>query len=929
MLSALPVLSLLCFCLVLACPVQAGVEDVPATHLVLRVDDRHHARAFCNGFKSPVSIGGSFEFFERSMARKRVRIFSGPWSGRLRAQGFGGYSLSGDDRETGTEYTISFAQADEQAVELRLSFLSPARTSVLEFEVAKLEADLFKGAEIIVDPGASADARDVPIEPRSQRDRMLLSGKSRILFRGGFCDIEIRDMTGGKILYAADGRNLPWDRQKSIGIGAVTQELAPSSRREFRFQIRAFPPSRTLPDGPGPSGFPTPVADDPRPFFEIKPKHEVRRPGAFRLTAGDVIFGRAGGTAEAILSRDLERMAQLRLPVKSNPNAAPPTRGISLERVSRDRLALPPEGFEIVVKPDGVTVRAADERGCLFGIYALLGRLVQNGSGWEIGCVEVRDWPDLPLRGVCMEQLIPALLDIGIVKRYLEAHSRARGNTVIFLHDPRHLRAWLERRDDGRWTRDQMREIVEHARWLHLDVWGGVGSGFRSRDFPEMEIHPASTFYNPAREDNYRYLFRLYETLLETYRPAVMLIGRDEIQGLSVYADMSGTSTAKILVDDVQRVRAWLAGKNIRTAMWGDMLLDHERWESRVGSANSRNPSFRSGATHPALLQLPRDIFILDWHYDLRESYASIEHFRSKGFEVAGASWYEPLAAKTLTESVKRFGGQGVVATDFGFLRTFSPAATTLYAQLCAWSSRCRIDDTLAIRAFAESLRDQRTAGPAPRWHYVDLTPFANRTMRAYGSPASRGIFDVGPFLDLRAFKTGRHMLGGALFDVAPDDGGQTNNAVVVTNAPALDGSPPKSATVFQGEARALQIAFLQTAFIMEPVRDVRRIGRYRIAYSDGTQETAEIMENWNITDIRSSEGLRWNAWTFQHGPDVLLGARRAWQGSSVTGIPLNVQAYIWSNPHPNKFIRSISLFADDSPKGVRLALLGLTLLTP
>ena len=107
----------------------------------------------------------------------------------------------------------------------------------------------------------------------------------------------------------------------------------------------------------------------------------------------------------------------------------------------------------------------------------------------------------------------------------------------------------------------------------------------------------------------------------------------------------------------------------------------------------------------------------------------------------------------------------------------------------------------------------------------------------------------------------------------------------------------------------------------------VRNLGRYIVEYDDGRLETIDLLENWNITDIRSSVGLRHNDWTFLRSPDILIGSRTAWQGNSGSGVPLNLQLFVWNNPRPVKKIRSISLVAGDDPKGTKLALLGLTFL--
>ena len=65
----------------------------------------------------------------------------------------------------------------------------------------------------------------------------------------------------------------------------------------------------------------------------------------------------------------------------------------------------------------------------------------------------------------------------------------------------------------------------------------------------------------------------------------------------------------------------------------------------------------------------------------------------------------------------------------------------------------------------------------------------------------------------------------------------------------------------------------------------------------------------------------------FQQSPDVLIGSKPAWKGSSASGIPLNAQLFIWKNPYPDQKIKGIRLSAANGPADTKIAVLGLTFL--
>jgi hypothetical protein len=463
-----------------------------------------------------------------------------------------------------------------------------------------------------------------------------------------------------------------------------------------------------------------------------------------------------------------------------------------------------------------------------------------------------------------------------------------------------------------------MADIVNHARSLQMDVWAGVGSAFQPKDFPEMDVRAGTNLYNPFSEKAYAALFSLYDQILLAYQPSTLLISHDEIQGLNLYAAGTGKSTADIFARDVRRVHAWLESRQVRTAIWGDMLLDHETWESKVGSANSRNPAFNSGATHEALSGLPADILILDWHYQPKASYPSLDSFRRLGFPAIGATWHDPSAAKALAASVKRFGGRGIIATDWGIWPTLSPAATTLTAPLCGWSSGCSsAEDGRDVAALAATLRPPAFARRFGRQASVDLAAMANASTTAVeGEP---GLFGLGPGLDLRALPVGPQVLGGVNFNPAP-------GAVVVVSGSPRTTAPPE-APLFNGRDRVSGIGFLHSCLVEEPQAEVRRLGRYLVTYESGRSAVIDLLDNYNIPDIRSTEGLRQNAWSFVRNPDILIGAKPAWRGLSAAGISINLQTLIWENPYPDETINSIRVSTSGGPSNTKIAVIGLTFL--
>ena len=895
----------------------------PLPELSIRVDPTNHARAFCNGMSALVSLGGLFEFYRTDFAFRRSRIAIGPWEGvlksRLTARPPDIYSLSGGDPVTGAKSFLEFRKDEQNTLEMTFSFTAPRETTKVSFEIAKIAGYLGSGASLASSPASRTDSVSIPVKPRPTGNHILLKAKNRVVVGTPLCDIEILDLQSSKSILVADSRNVPWDRKKSIVVSAESVPVVPGDTYTFKFRVRMLTPTSVAKGGAGvASGEPA----NPAPNGEqihIIPKEETIATGSYVLNPHNAIFGSPTGIAEQQLQAAIQQLTGHRLPINSLHSG----RGIVIETAS-SQMKLPPEGYEISISPVKVVIRGADARGCLYGAYELATRIANDGGQWKIPCGTIRDWPDMPVRGMCLELLPPAIHDVTLMKRYLSALSRSRCNLVIFLHNPRQMLAWSRNKDDGGWRKNEMQEIAAYARSLHMDVWGGMGSGFDAGSFPGMNIITGANFYDPLRDDSYRQLFSLYSEILQTYNPSALLISHDEMSGLNLYAGKYGITTADIFAADVNRIHAWLAENGVRTAMWGDMLLDYRLWDAGLGNANSMNPPFNSGATHLAVDKIAKDVMILDWHYGYRSEYRSIEYFRGHGFTVFGAPWYDPQGAVSLARSVRKFKGAGVVGTDWGFWKTLSPSATTVYTLLGGWSTRTDVDEGDAdITALANMLRDKSNSWHLTKQTTINLSPYANRSTLDTAQGKAKGVFGSGLELDFRGLSAGRQVLGGVLFDLKTADDGKSANVVVVEAGSALLARKKISL----GRQLVQSVAFLHTALVEEPQVTIRSLGEYEIEYESGRKVLIDLLENYSITDVRSGEGLRNNAWSFTRMPEVLIGSREAWRGRSATGIPLNLQCLIWKNPYPSEALKSIIFRANKEPQGTKLALLGITLL--
>jgi hypothetical protein len=504
------------------------------------------------------------------------------------------------------------------------------------------------------------------------------------------------------------------------------------------------------------------------------------------------------------------------------------------------------------------------------------------------------------VRGVISELLIPARKDLSLFKGYIRAIAKAGGNTLILYHRPEHVLALQAGRATGKWwTRPELTEIGTYARSLGITIVPGMINKFSPKDFPRLSGDRENGFYNTFDPQSYVELFALYQTLIDLYQPKALLIGHDEIREIG-RSKPTEWSDAKILDADISKIAGWLRQKQIKTLIFGDMLLDHQQWPYPV-TANSNNPRYLSNDTHDALDQLPKDVVILDWQYKNADEYPTIDHFRKKGFTVWGVTWNDPVAAVSMAKSLVRYKGEGILVSDWGFWRTLNPGALTLYGIKAGYNSRISVrgEGEDAAFALAEEMRPPSVEETKKFFQPFDLHSAVNASTQAERFGLDGGFVGLGSGFDLRALPSGNLVFADIPFRLIPYSPGGKNCLIASVERPV---------SIAMNGQKAVRLAFLQTMRSQQPQSQLKSAGSYEVIYEDQSRETIPLIEGDNITDLRSGAGVRKNPWGYPFGADIPIGSRLGWRGPSLSGMPLNLQVMLWENPYREKRIKKIQL---------------------
>ncbi|MCX6621751.1 MAG: beta-N-acetylhexosaminidase [Acidobacteria bacterium] len=356
--------------------------------------------------------------------------------------------------------------------------------------------------------------------------------------------------------------------------------------------------------------------------------------------------GRAGSSARAIVMGSIE-----------NPLVRSHCARLGITVTASDP---GPEGYVLRVTPDLVLVAGSDARGAFYGFQSLRQLIARNGTRREIPVVRVLDRPYKPFRAFRL--YLPSREEIPYFKKLVrDVLARYKYNCLIlemnaamrFDRHPELNAGWIEfakdlnysRRDrpsgpnrefmdsanhdtaDGRvLEKDEVADIVRFARQYYMDVIPEIPSLTHSyylltrhRELAEMQDWEWPDSYCPSNPKSYHLLFDVLDEFLGVMRPSMVNIGHDEWRiAAGACPRCRGRRPTDLWAEDVNRIYRHLKSRNVRTALWGDHMVEDVRGRQ---TSDQRTPGGLRyqwpGALSPDQVKrlIPKDILVLNWFW--------------------------------------------------------------------------------------------------------------------------------------------------------------------------------------------------------------------------------------------------------------------------------------------------------------------------
>ena len=393
------------------------------------------------------------------------------------------------------------------------------------------------------------------------------------------------------------------------------------------------------------------------------------------------------------------------------------------------------QGYELTIAPSRITIAAETACGRYYGVQTLR-QIVRGGAGLALPGLVIRDAPRLAIRGVSedlargqmptLETMRATLRELAYYKlNHYQVYLESRFEFWIFLNrdEPQILKSSelaILAREAARHhvALVPVVQTLGHQEWLLRQgefvrygetrppdwmIWArGVGEGASAfvrfarrpeRPLPAPEVALTSrvdagvavpSAICPVDPRARALMRRLISDVSKASagsgpwihcggdEPSEVGTGRSRA---AVERDGFGAVYADFYTDMAGTVRAW--GR--RMMLYGDVLLAHP----------------------DAARRLPKDVVIVDWHYDPHSAFGSVDTLRRAGFDVVACAgmwnWraFHPDYASAwpnirgAVAGARRFGGLGAIVASWGDggaeCLNASNWAGYAYLAACAW----------------------------------------------------------------------------------------------------------------------------------------------------------------------------------------------------------------------------------------------------
>jgi Glycosyl hydrolase family 20, domain 2/Glycosyl hydrolase family 20, catalytic domain len=626
-----------------------------------------------------------------------------------------------------------------------------------------------------------------------------------------------------------------------------------------------------------------------------------------------------------------------------------------------------PEGYFLQVNDGAAVVAGSDDRGAFYGLQSLRQLIGRRDNQLHIQGVQVRDWPDKPVRGIYL--YVPGRDNIPMFKRFIrDFMAQYKFNTVVmemngcmrFDGHPELNEGWVEFARDTNYSRRnyppgplhgreqnsshqdcgdggflekaEVADLVEWCRQHQIEVIPAIPSlthAFylltKHKDLSEVPGDKWPDTYCPSNPKSYTLLFEVMDEFLEVMKPKMVHAGHDEwFAPFGLCPCCKSKNPGEVYGHDLIKVREYLANKDIKMAIWGDYLLESVRGKGmRRHVTHDGWVYYSPAAMTPQQVKelVPKDILIFNWFWSLKWKGKSNEALLDDfGFRQIYGNM-QPNVGE-YPQRIKRSTIIGGAPSAWEATNEFNFGKDLMYSFLgCSnllWSTGVLESAKLSsiVQASVPGLRRNLSGETTTSDKGGPVVPID--ISAAFNMPLSEPKFEV----DLGKMQTGRIAVGSRMFDLASPAAASGKGVVMVGTEGKTPNPLPSEVRGIRIEKDATSLLFLHACARPATNKEAYRLiwdmrdsadllGWYEVVYEDGLPELIPIRYGVNI--------LEWNWRSHPARGAYCYGADEVPCGQSGDH-PVSFFAFEWTCPRLGQVIREVTL---KGSKGFRGAVPG------
>ncbi|HZQ47364.1 MAG TPA: family 20 glycosylhydrolase, partial [Verrucomicrobiae bacterium] len=235
-------------------------------------------------------------------------------------------------------------------------------------------------------------------------------------------------------------------------------------------------------------------------------------------------------------------------------------------------------------------------------------------AGAVLPVAKIKDWPALAYRGVMIDFSEGELIRVSEVKRQIDLMARFKANQYFFYSEASiEFEGYDVVNPDGRYSREEVRQVIEYARQRHIDVvpcmelYGHMHNLFRFEKYADLGLPRYGGEYDPRNPRMYEVLDNWIEQTAKLFPSPWYDVGFDEPWSLGKVGVVPGKDPFKTFMEVLQHVTDKARSQGKRTLFFADI--------DQGASTLSK---------HPELLKdVPAGAIAMPWIYEVRDNYAS------------------------------------------------------------------------------------------------------------------------------------------------------------------------------------------------------------------------------------------------------------------------------------------------------------------